>query len=104
MACHLRENRGTGEVPVEVVLSFDGGEDQDGGERTVLRPALCRALSASIEESWGGKRVSEEIPLVGGYVWEPAPATDLRNMFFDVVLMKIEFGLVQFDVKAGVAG
>jgi len=48
--------------------------------------------------------VSVEIPLVGGYVWESAPATDLRNMFFDVFLMKIEFGLVEFDVKAGVAG
>ena len=37
-------------------------------------------------------------------MWEPAPATDLRNMFLDVLLMKIECGLVQFDVKAGVAG
>ena len=48
--------------------------------------------------------MSFEIPLVGGYVWEPAPATDLRNMFLDVLLMKIEGGLVQFDVKTGVAG
>ena len=48
--------------------------------------------------------MSFEIPLVGGYVWEPAPATDLINMFFDVFLMKIEFGLVEYDVKAGVAG
>ncbi len=37
-------------------------------------------------------------------MWEPALATDLRNMFLNVVLMKIEGGLVQFDVKASVAG
>ena len=49
-------------------------------------------------------RVSAEIPLVGRYGWEPAPATDLGNMFFNCSLMKIEFGLVEFDVKAGVAG
>ena len=49
-------------------------------------------------------RVSAEIPLVGRYGWEPAPATDLSNTFFNCSLMKIEFGLVEFDVKAGVAG
>ncbi len=49
-------------------------------------------------------RVSAEIPLVGRYGWEPAPATDLSNMFFNCSLMKIEFGLIEFDVKAGVAG
>ena len=48
--------------------------------------------------------MSDEIPLVGRYVWEPAPATDLSNMFFNCSLMKIELCLVQFDVKAGVAG
>ncbi len=49
-------------------------------------------------------RVSAEIPLVGRYGWKTAPATDLSNMFFNCSLMKIEFGLVEFDVKAGVAG
>ena len=49
-------------------------------------------------------RVSAEIPLVGRYGWEPAPATNLSNAFFNCRLMKIEFGLVEFDVKAGVAG
>ena len=49
-------------------------------------------------------RVSAEIPLVGRYGWEPAPATNLSSAFFNCRLMKIEFGLVEFDVKAGVAG
>ncbi len=55
-------------------------------------------------EGWG-KWNSEEIPLVGRYGWEPAPATDLSNMFFNCSLrMIIEFGLVEFNVKAGEAG
>ncbi len=48
--------------------------------------------------------MSVEIPLLGEYVWEPAPATDLRNMFFNVLLMEIEICLVQWNVKAGEAG
>jgi hypothetical protein len=49
--------------------------------------------------------VSVEIPLVGRYRWEPAPATDLlSNMFLNVSLMEIEGGLVKCNVKAGEAG
>jgi hypothetical protein len=48
--------------------------------------------------------VSVEIPLVGRYGWEPAPATDLRNIFFNFISIEIEGVFVELDVEAGVAG
>ncbi len=37
-------------------------------------------------------------------VWEPAPATDLSNIFLNVGSMEIEGGLVKWNVKTGRAG
>ncbi len=48
--------------------------------------------------------MSVEIPLVGRYGWEPAPATDLSNIFLNCESMEIEGVLVTFNVETGVAG
>ncbi len=57
---------------------------------------------------WGGEgstdRQTVEIPLVGRNGWEPATATDLRNIFFDDDSVAIEQNFVARDVESGVAG
>ncbi len=57
---------------------------------------------------WGGEgwtdRQTVKIPLVGRNGWEPATATDLRNIFLDDASVVIKRDFAALDVESGVAG
>jgi hypothetical protein len=93
-----KTGRWTGEVPVEVEISFDGGEDVGKFYAITKNVPTDKAVLKFNRGDWGGEgrtdREPFKIPLVVGYAWEPAPATDLSNIFLNFYSEAIERDLV----------